>query len=304
MLNPNDLVGQIIDRRYRLVRSIGSSSFAWVYAADEMAMGRAVRGCALKLYRQSESHYEEALALREIDAMARLTHPSLVTMYGTGTVDEGLAAGCTYLATEPGQMSLADRLRQPQRMTRLEVHAVARDLAEALTYLAREGAVHRDVKPENLIRVNGTWKLGDFGLTAAVGSDWNNSGTLLFMPPEAVRGDVPIDPATDVWAMGVTLQSCITGRFPYPMDGGEGDYIARLLKDEPHVVPGLPVPFDAVVRGCLRRDPAARWTARRVLEVLQVAAKRRRGSWQSPTWAGAIPSSYDLHPTGDIHTGT
>lgn len=281
MLDPEVLTGQVIDGRYRLACFLGAGSFGWVYAADELALGVTVGTCAVKLLRPpSDGSYSSddqscgaggrAEVLREIMAMRQLVHPHLLTLYAAGSVDDGMAKGCVYLAMELSEYTLRDKLKRPQRVTPEEVRNLGCHLAKGLAYLAERGAVHRDVKPENLFHAGGGWKLGDFGLVRPVdgsrekASAWK--GTPLYQPPEALHAEV--GPATDVWAMGVVLQEALVGLFPFAViDGNVQAFIARLGTEEPQVA-DLPEPFNAVVRGCLQRDRAERWTARRVLEAL------------------------------------
>jgi serine/threonine protein kinase len=130
-------------------------------------------------------------------------------------------------------------------------------------------AVHRDLKPANVVRAEDRWKLGDLGLVRAVeGSLVNASesrGTLLYMAPEVL--DDLVGPSVDVWALGVVLQECLTGVLAYTASN-EKTLVKALVARAPTIVPNLPPPFDAVVRGCLVKDPRARWTAAQVLGVL------------------------------------
>jgi formylglycine-generating enzyme required for sulfatase activity len=196
---------------------------------------------------------------------------------------------------ELGDSTLQDRLLRPQRVTADEARTLARQVAEALAFLAEKGAVHRDVKPENLFRVNGGWKLGDFGLARGVAGSRiqasGRKGTLLYMAPEAVRREV--GPATDVWALGAILQQALCGRLPYEAtDDDEAAFIAQLITEEPFVAPDLPPPLDAVVRGCLQRERTTRWTAQRVLEALEGAA----AAFRSPLPAAPVAPVTAVHP--------
>jgi serine/threonine-protein kinase Chk2 len=154
MLKPEKLIGMTVGGRFVLTRHLGKGAFGWVYAADQMAMGSARRACAVKLL-SPDSDEERDAVLREIGAMMALSHGNLITLYDAGTVDDGLAEGCVYLAMELGEGTLESRLARPEPLTSDEARRLAHDLAQALAYLADRGAVHRDVKPANVLRVNG-----------------------------------------------------------------------------------------------------------------------------------------------------
>lgn len=156
-----------------------------------------------------------------------------------------------------------------------EVREVVEHVASALAYLADRGAVHRDVKPANILRVGSVWKLGDFGLVRGFsGTSLQASGrkgTVLYMSPEAMQGET--GPFVDVWALGVVIQECLTGMLPYS-GGSDTEIIAAALTREPTISHNLVEPFASVVRSCLTRDRMARWPAAHVLEALRGEATR------------------------------
>jgi serine/threonine-protein kinase len=269
MLNPNALCGYIVDNRYQLADLRGEGSFGWVYAADELAFGSVIGQVAVKLIRIPNNSTYQAV-IREVQAMRQLAHPNLVACLGAGQISGGLLDGCVYIATELASETLEARLTQPKPMTPDEVRQVTEHLASALAYLHERGAVHRDVKPSNILRVGNWWKLGDFGLVRGfTGTALQASGlkgTVLYMSPEAMEGT--IGPFVDVWALGVVVQECLTGQLPYP-GGSDAEIIAAALTKEPTIASHLPEPFQTIVRGCLTKDRHARWTAKQVLQHLQ-----------------------------------
>jgi len=172
-----------------------------------------------------------------------------------------------------------------------EVCEVAVQMASALSYLCDRGAVHRDVKPANVLRVGNVWKLGDFGLVRGfAGTSMQASGrkgTVLYMSPEAMQGET--GPFVDVWALGAVIQECLTGALPYS-GNSDTEIIAAALTREPAISSDLSEPFASIVRSCLVRDRRRRMTA------TQVAAAFRGGSPpppvpRPPEVAGATPPS-------------
>jgi len=209
-----------------------------------------------------------------------------------------LASGCLYIATELASETLEDRLRQPGRMKPDEVREVAEHMASALAYLCERGAVHRDVKPANILRVGGVWKLGDFGLVRGfAGTSMQASGrkgTVLYMSPEAMQGET--GPFVDVWALGAVIQECLTGALPYS-GNSDPEIIAAALTREPAIASDLPEPFASIVRGCLARDRKRRWHAKQVVEAPRAPSTPPVTASASPARRADAPTSEAARPS-------
>ncbi len=266
VIHPDALIGTTVDGRYRLALSKGTGSSGEVYAADEISFGEVVGHVAVKLMRPQDDAARAGI-VREVRSMAQLSHANLIAYRTSGEVAEGLARGCLFIVTELAETSLDQRLRRPERMAEAETLAVARDIAAALAYLSARGAVHRDVKPANILRVGDLWKLGDFGLVrgcaASAVQATGRKGTILYMSPEAMTGET--GPHVDVWALGAVLQECATGTLPYT-GGNDVEIITAAITREPAISDALPPAVARIVRGCLVKDRAARWTAGQVVQ--------------------------------------
>jgi len=216
MFNTEGLVGEVLDGKYRLGRFLDEGSFGWVYQAEELVFGKAIAVCAVKLLRP-KTPVQAQSALEEFSAAARLSHSGLLQYRGTHVVQQGRCAGDLCLAMELAEGTLKDRLHAGRRLAVDEVRAVARDLSEVLAWMHVQRAVHRDVKPANVFRAGGRWKLGDLGLTRKVEGNLVNAsgirGTPLYLAPETL--DEMVGPSVDVWALGVLLQECLTGVLAY-----------------------------------------------------------------------------------------
>lgn len=230
LTDPEGLSGVVVGGRYRLVRLCGSGAFGWVFEAEELVEdedppGEEVVGrCALKLVQPRDAQARQSV-LGEMRAGAALTrgHPGLLSHLAFGKVaKQGPLHGFLYLAMELAEASLGERLRQPNRLldvagTRQMAQHVAQHVAEGLVFLHGRGAVHRDVKPDNVLYVDGHWKLGDLGLVRPVDGSLvrtvTRQGTPLYVAPEALEGEV--GPVSDVWSLGVMLQECLTGVLAY-----------------------------------------------------------------------------------------
>jgi formylglycine-generating enzyme required for sulfatase activity len=282
MFNPQRLVGEVLDGKYRLAAFLGEGSFGWVYSADWLVEGRARSQCAIKIVRPKSPDQREGV-WRELDVLSQLSHPGLVQFRTAFAVSEGDLAGAICLVMELCGETLEARLQADHGMEAGEVRGVARDLAEVLAWLHGQNVVHRGLKPANVFRARDSWKLGDLGLVSASGL----KGSPLYLAPEVM--DTEVGPALDVWALGVLLQESLTGVLAYEAPSEAALYGALLIR-EPTIAPNLPPPFDAIVRGCLVKDPQARWTAVQVLEALSGAT--RQPAPPSPP----VPSPAPLSP--------
>ncbi|HLJ55457.1 MAG TPA: right-handed parallel beta-helix repeat-containing protein [Chthonomonadaceae bacterium] len=259
---------QVVDGKYVLRRLLGVGSYGGVFLADEVVADRLIRQVAVKLMETDEAR--QAAQMQELIVAANLDHPHLLRSITCGACELNRVP-LLYLVTELAEETL-DETIQRATLPAADARTAAVAIASALVYLHGQSfpLVHRDLKPANVMRVKGTWKLGDFGLVSAGdgrGSKQTGAmaGTAAYAPPESYRGEV--SPAWDQWSLGALLAEALTGRLPF-----EGDSPHRLMiavsSEEPTLPADLPEPFGRIVRGCLQRDPAARWTARQVVEAL------------------------------------
>jgi F-box protein 11 len=277
-----DFEGKTVDGKYHLQRLVGTGSFGAVFVADEVVADRLIRQVAVKLIDPEAVHREEQFA--ELIAAANLDHPALLRCIAPGQTEiEGRLL--LTLVTELAQESLADRLENGP-LSLVATQGLAEQIGGALAYLhARpRPLIHRDVKPGNILRVGETWKLGDFGLLQAMpeaggAAQASRVGTPAYAPPESYDG--VLSPAWDVWSFGALLYECLVGRLPFTATTPQQFHIA-VVSQEPNWPDSLPTPFDAILPGCLRRDPGQRWTIQQVLEALRTSAP------------SAFPASPDL----------
>lgn len=256
--------GRLLGGRYRLDALLGVGGVAEVYRAlDE----RLERDVAVKLFRgdvAAQLHRHED----EMRTLARLNHPSLVTVFDAGT-DE--ATQQPYLVMELVEGStLSDQLR-PGPLTPSRTAEIGMAVADALAYVHGQGLVHRDVKPANvLIATSGRVHLADFGIARLVDSAHLTQvgdvlGTPAYFAPEQVSGE-PVGPPADVYALGLVLLECLTGRREY--DGASLEAAMARLNRQPELPANLPGGWRDVVTGMTARQASSRLSAAQVADRL------------------------------------
>ena len=201
-LAPGDRVG-----RFEIRQEVGRGGFGAVYEALDTQLNRVVAVKTLRFSRKRRDLSSEWLK-REAEAVARLDHPCIVTLFDVGTSDAG-----PYLVMELLRgRTLAQRIADgpvPQD----EALRIAGEMAKGLAHAHQRGVLHRDLKPANVFLCeDGRVKLLDFGLAHLLGSpEAKGAGTPAYMPPEQARGD-EIDARADVYAAAMVLREMLTGR--------------------------------------------------------------------------------------------
>jgi eukaryotic-like serine/threonine-protein kinase len=250
---------------YRVLRVLGQGTMGAVHLAIDEASGDAV---ALKVMaltgHAAGAERDEARArfLAEAEPMRRLQHPDIVTLLATG--EQG---GTGWLAMELVHGVDLGRYTRPARLLpEPVVLRLAERVARALHHAHRAGVVHRDVKPANIMIDWATdqLKLADFGMARLADAERTRTGLVLgspaYMAPEQLAGDAPT-PASDLYALGVTLFQLLTGRLPFD-DSSLGELLRSVAFDPaPDLCtqrPGLPPALAAVVAGLLSKRPTDR----------------------------------------------
>jgi serine/threonine protein kinase len=283
---------RVIAGRYRLVAPLGSGGMGTVWRAEDELLGRAVAVKEVTFpagLRDEDRDVLRERTRREARAAARLDHPSAVTVYDV--VEEH---GAPYLVMELveartlSQVVRTDGPLSPQRTAR-----VGLALLGALEAAHRQGIVHRDVKPGNvLLGAEDRVVLTDFGIASSPGdSSITSTGLLLGSPsyiaPERARGQSP-RPASDLWSLGATLFTAVEGKPPY--DAGEPLLtVTQVVTGEhaPYVHAG---PLEPVLEGLLERDPDRRLTAGHArAELERVAATPAPATMTAPTTPLPLP---------------
>jgi serine/threonine protein kinase len=251
----------LLGGRYRLGSCLGSGGMADVYRATDTRLERVV---AVKAFRSGIDASGRARFEEEARLLAGLHHPGLVPVYDASASDGDLFL---VMHLVDGH-TLADELDHGP-LPPEHVVALGRQLADVLAYVHDNGIVHRDVKPSNvLVSRSGQAFLADFGISRladAVASLTGSGiiGTAAYMAPEQVRGQEVGFPA-DVYALGLVLLQCATGRVEYPGTGIE-TAVARLNR-APHVPEQLPERLAGALQAMTADDPRERPSAAQCAE--------------------------------------
>jgi eukaryotic-like serine/threonine-protein kinase len=257
------LRGRILAGRYSLETEVASGGMATVWRGRDEVLGRPV---AVKVLHDRLARDPDILERFRVEAIAaaRLSHPNVVRVFDTG-IDDGV---CFIVMELFEGTTLEEMLRERGPLPPPEAARVVRSALHGLAHAHREGVIHRDVKPGNiLIDRSGLVKVSDFGIAKAAfaGEDLTTTGellgTALYLAPEQIAGG-PVDPRTDLYACGVVLYQSLTGRPPFEAETHIATATMRLTKDPPPpgaLRPGIPRAVEAVTMRALARDPNQRF---------------------------------------------
>jgi eukaryotic-like serine/threonine-protein kinase len=257
--------------RYRLERRLGAGGMSTVELAFDTRLERYVAVKLLAEHLAQDSSFV-ARFRREALSAARLVHPNVVQVFDFGLDDE---TGRQYIVMEhvDGQ-SCAEILRDEGHLGVDEAVDVLAQACRGLDYAHRNGVVHRDVKPGNLLRSRDrVVKLADFGIAkAAEQSDITKVGSVVgtaaYLSPEQARGE-PAGPASDLYALGVVAYQLLAGRLPY--EAASLTDLARQQDAGPppaldRINPEVPRTLAAAIIRALEHEPEARYTDAREME--------------------------------------
>jgi eukaryotic-like serine/threonine-protein kinase len=272
----DSLIGELFDSRYRIERRIGTGGMADVFLAHDETLGRRV---AIKIL--AERYSQDAAFVerfrREATAAAGLSHPNIVSVY-----DRGQAAGTSYIAMEYlNGPTLKDEITSRAPLPEAEVVNWATQALDALEFAHRQGVIHRDIKPHNMVLTDeGRLKVTDFGIARAANVQQMTEvgsivGTAQYLSPEQARG-LDVGPQSDLYSMGIVLYEMLTGELPFTGDSAV-EIAMKQVSDPPPSIRKknrlVSLGLEQVVMRALSKDPALRHHSAR-----QMADELRRVS--------------------------
>ena len=246
MTRMTDQIGRVLGGRYRLLSAVGSGASAHVYLADDVRLRRRV---AVKVLHPALANDE--LFLRRFRAEARaaaaLSHPHILAVFDWSGDEDS-----PYLVTEfLGGGSLRSMLDAGHRLTTAQALVVGLETARALDHAHRQGFVHRDVKPANILfGEDARLRVADFGLARAIAeAGWTEPtgallGTARYASPEQARGE-SVNGASDIYSLALVLIEAVTGSVPFSADTTIATLMARL--ERPLVVPEVMGPLTGIL---------------------------------------------------------
>jgi beta-lactam-binding protein with PASTA domain/predicted Ser/Thr protein kinase len=255
------LINTLFDGRYRIIRKLGSGGMANVYLAEDQELGRRVAIKILNDRHANDDQFVERFR-REAKNAAGLSHPNIVSIY-----DRGEAEGTYYIAMEflDGR-SLKELIvgRGPA-----PVHVAidyARKILDALRFAHRNGIVHRDIKPHNVIvDAEGRVKVTDFGIARAGASQMTEVGSIIgtaqYLSPEQAKG-APVDQTSDLYSVGIVLYELLTGKVPFSGDSPVEiamKHISAIPEPPSSHRPDVPDDLDLIVLRALGKTPEERY---------------------------------------------
>ena len=257
---------------YEIVELRGKGGMGEVYRARDTRLGRDVAVKVLPAELTGDDDYRRRLE-REAKTISQLQHPNVCMLLDIGSEGSMQYMVMEYLEGE----TLEERLRQGF-LPADDVVRIGREIAEAVEAAHREGVVHRDLKPGNVMLTRTGTKVLDFGLARefsspddvidteaptvpAITQEGAMVGTMPYMAPEQLQGG-QVDSQADIWALGCILYEMATGARPFE-GKNQADLIVAIMGSEPEPPtsrqPLAPQRLDGIVKRCLEKDPMNRW---------------------------------------------
>lgn len=256
---PEVTEGSVVDGRYRVLRRLGSGGMADVWLAEDAHLQRQV---ALKVLHRRFAQDQEFVQRfqREAEAAARLQHPNIVSVF-----DRGQFEGTYYIAMQyidgPTLKQLIDSgLTPEQAVTEI------RQVLEAARFAHRNGVVHRDLKPQNVIvDPEGKAVVTDFGIARAGVSEITQTGSVMgtphYLSPEQAQG-FEVTAVSDLYSIGVMLYEALTGRVPFEAESAVAvamKQVSQTPQRPSSINPAVSPALDAVVMRALEKEPGQRF---------------------------------------------
>lgn len=285
--------GRVFGDRYVIERKIARGGMADVFLARDRLLDRPVALKVLFPELSVDPSFVERFR-REAQNAAKLSHPNVVSVYDWGEDENTYYIVMEYLDGR----SLSAVLRDDGPLDAVSAGRIGEEVAAALSFAHRNGVIHRDVKPGNvLIDARGSVKVTDFGIARARNTTENLTqtgavmGTATYFSPEQAQG-LEVDQRSDVYSLGVVLYEMVAGRPPFQGDNPVTIAYKHVREDPTPlrtIVPSIPAPFESIVAQAMTKAPANRYLS---AEDLRADLERfRHGQPVKATRLGSGPIS-------------
>jgi eukaryotic-like serine/threonine-protein kinase len=253
---------EVLAGRYELNEVLGTGGMALVYRGTDRILHRTVAVKVLADPYAGDPVFVERFR-REARSAGGLNHPGIVAVYDTGSDGDRHFIVMEHVDGR----TLAETMRDDGRSSPRQTAHIVGQVASALAYAHENGVVHRDVKPANvMVTTAGDAKIMDFGIargttrepltqTAAV------MGTATYIAPEQAEGK-PVDPRTDIYALGATMYQMLAGRPPFVADtpvAVASMHVHEQPEPPTSIDPSIPAPLEAIALRALEKDPGTRY---------------------------------------------
>jgi serine/threonine-protein kinase len=260
--------GTIFAGRYRLERKLGGGGMADVWLAEDQELGRKVAIKMLHDRYANDPQFVERFR-REATHAAGLSHPNVVSIF-----DRGEAGGSYFIVMEYVEGRTLKELIVTRGPCPVPVAiSYVRQVLAALRYAHRNGIVHRDIKPHNvLVDHEGRVKVADFGIARAGSSQMTEAGSIIgtaqYLSPEQARG-APVDESSDLYSTGILLFELLTGKVPFTGETPVEIAMKHLSQVPPapsSIRSEIPHDLDLVVLRALAKEPADRYRSAKEMD--------------------------------------
>lgn len=294
------MIGKVLDNRYELVEFVGKGGMALVYRAVDRRTGHSV---AVKILRPEFNQDAEFLSRfeREAATASKMSHHNIVNL-----LDMGQEGDIHYLVMEYVRgRTLKDVIRQKGALPPAVAAQIGIRILSALQHAHKNGIIHRDIKPQNiLVHSDGHIKVADFGIARVAGSNTISTedsvmGSVHYFSPEQARGE-SVTFASDLYSVGVVLYEMMTGQPPFDGETPVAvalQHISGKARPMSELNPAVPPAMERVVEKAMEKRPDKRYqSALEMAQDLQRALQEPDGTWLGRLPDKPIPSL--ATPTG------
>ena len=280
-----NLVGKIIGNRYEILEEVGNGGMAEVFKAKDHVLNRYVAVKVLKDEYTTDSDFIKRFNT-EAQSAAGLSHANIVSIYDVGFEEEN---NIYYIVMELVKgKTLKQIIKKDGIISWKWAVNIAMQIASALEEAHKNGIVHRDIKPHNIIITeDGVAKVTDFGIAKAVSNSTITAfgttiGSVHYFSPEQAKGGIT-DSKSDLYSLGVVMYEMLTGKVPFDADTPVSVALKHMQEeaDEPiKINPDIPTAVNQIVVKAMRKDPSERYqSATEMLKDLAKALKDPDGDF-------------------------
>ena len=255
-------IDEVFDGRYKIKREIGTGGMAIVYEAIDLKTGQSV---ALKMLKESISDNTQALRrfINESKAVAMMDHANIVKILDVSVKTEHKFIVMEYIKG----ITLRDYMNKKGKLSWQEACAFITQILQALDHAHMRGVIHRDIKPQNIMIMEGGFiKVADFGIAKIPNAETvtmvdHAVGTIYYISPEQARGK-KIDARSDLYSLGVMFYEMLTGCLPFMAESSYeimNKHINTSPKPPKQYLPQLPTGVEQIILCSMEKDPTRRY---------------------------------------------